>query len=107
MRVESQAVWLLYFAVNDCVVIARATGKFCPAYVLGCAMLSCFGIKYKSIICSMIGSVNLLGLYFLLHIAEELKPSDCTARMLLLYENAFCERFFKVSVCCLSPSRKR
>ena len=69
----------------------------------------------------MIGSVNPLGLYFLLHIAEELKPSDCTARMmrilfekfkkfdfmLLLYENAFCERFFKVSVCCLSPSRKR
>ena len=83
MRVESQAVWLLYFAVNDCVVIARATGKFCPAYVLGCAMLSCFWQSIKQI-CSMIGSVNLLGLYFLLHIAEELKPSDCTARMLLL-----------------------
>ena len=65
----------------------------------------------------MIGSVNPLGLYFLLHIAEELKPSDCTARMLLLYENtfeefkkfdfmlllyenAFCERFFKVLKSC-------
>ena len=47
MRVESQAVWLLYFAVNDCVVIARATGKFCPAYVLGCAMLSCFWQSIK------------------------------------------------------------
>ena len=51
----------------------------------------------------MIGSVNPLGLHFFLHIAEELKPSvivqpECD----LLYENAFCERFFKVLKPCIA-----